>query len=176
MIIEETFISGLFIISPEIIKDSRGFFLESYKTSTFKKVVGYKYNFAQSNHSRSKANTLRGFRQESCSKLIYVTRGTALLIVVDSRIDSPTFRQYKKIILGDSPGKHQRILITKGLSNAFYCFNEVDYVNDVSEEYHLTEKKNFCWNDQSLNIDWPIEKPFLSESDSNLPSFNDLFL
>jgi dTDP-4-dehydrorhamnose 3,5-epimerase len=175
MKIKKTMISGLLTLEPDIIEDPRGFFLESYKASEFEKAMGRPHVFAQANHSRSQANTLRGFRKEGWDKLIYVTRGTALCVVVDSRLNSPTFGTHQKFILGDKPGQRKRIFVSEGLSNAFYCFDEVDYVNDVSGEYDPTARAGFQWNDPTIAIEWPTNEPLLSETDKDLPFFNDLF-
>lgn len=169
--LEPTRIEGLWRFIPDCIEDERGFFLESYRESLMQGVLGRPYRFAQSNHSRSKPNTLRGFRTEPWDKLIYVARGTALLVVVDPRRDSPTFGQHERFLMGDAPGERQRILLSRGLCNAFYCLTETDYLNDVSAEYEPSGRKGFRWDDPALGIDWPCEAPVLSAADRALPDF-----
>ncbi|MEC7764801.1 MAG: dTDP-4-dehydrorhamnose 3,5-epimerase family protein [Pseudomonadota bacterium] len=173
MSIEPGRIPGVWRLEGQPRDDERGFFVETFRQSLVAPDLGRPYEFAQMNHSRSKARTLRGFRSEPWDKLIYVPRGTALIVAVDSRPDSPTFRQHQSYVIGDAPGTRDHILISRGVSNAFYCFTETDYLNSVSDEYAPSGRRGFTWNDSSLAIDWPDMSPILSEADRNLPSFED---
>ena len=164
-------IQGVWQLQPEPIIDSRGFFAETYRTSAVEEILGRPYSFAQSNHSRSQANTLRGFRSEPWDKLIYIPRGTALCVVVDPRPDSPTFRQHESFLLGDAPGRRERLLISRGLCNAFYTLTETDYLNDVSKEFDASVRRGFRWDDPALGIEWPCTDPLLSKADRMLPDF-----
>lgn len=164
-------IAGLWHILPEPIADSRGFFQETFRASLLTETLGRPYHFAQTNHSRSLAGTLRGFRAEPWDKLIYIPRGTCLCAVVDPRPDSPTFRQHETVLMGDPPGSRQRLLVSRGLCNAFYCLTEADYLNDVSAEYDPAVRRGFRWDDKALGIDWPCKAPILSDRDAALPDF-----
>lgn len=172
MTIERRTIKGLWRLIPEPAGDERGFFVETFRQSLIASEMGRPYVFAQSNHSRSVARTLRGFRTEPWDKAIYVTRGTALVVVVDPRPDSPTYRAHETFLIGDAPGDRHRIVVSRGLANAFYCLTDVDYVNDVSEEYRPTGRRGFHWSAPGLGIDWPDTAPILSNADANLPSFD----
>ncbi|WP_292024014.1 dTDP-4-dehydrorhamnose 3,5-epimerase family protein [Maritimibacter sp. UBA3975] len=172
MTVEPCGIAGLWRVACEPVSDERGFFLETFRRSLVDPALGRPYQFVQGNHSRSAAGTLRGFRSEPWDKLIYVARGTALIVVVDPRPDSPTFRQHEKVMLGDAPGRRDRLLISQGLANAFYCVTEVDYINDVSQEYEPSVRRGFRWNDPTLGIDWPNRTPILSPADQSLPDFD----
>lgn len=169
-----TGIEGAWLLETSQLDDDRGFFLETYRESVIQKTLGRPYRFAQGNHSRSAPGTLRGFRLEPWDKLIYVAHGTALCVVVDPRPDSPTFRSHYSVLLGDEPGKRQRLLVSKGLSNAFYCLTEVDYLNDVSGEYDPYVRRGFRWNDPSVGVDWPTQDPILSRSDRELPTLDEI--
>lgn len=175
MHVHKTSIDGLLLIETSLIEDERGFFLEAYKESRFLETSGRPHRFAQTNHSRSRAGTLRGFHKEAWDKLIYVVRGTALCVVADSRPDSPTFGAHEAFLLGDRPGHRNRIFVSEGLSNAFYCHTEVDYLNDVSGEYDATKRGGFIWNDPTVGVQWPTADPLLSPSDARLPTFRALF-
>lgn len=164
-------ISGVWRFVTHALGDDRGFFCETYRDSVMSPALGRNYRFAQTNHSRSRANTLRGFRSESWDKLVYIPRGTALCVVVDPRKNSPTFRQHETFLVGDPPGGRERILISRGLCNAFYCLTETDYLNDVSAEFDASVRRGFRWNDPSLGIDWPCDSPLISDSDRALPDF-----
>ncbi len=158
-----------------MIDDDRGFFLENHKETVLSAALGRPHRFAQANHSRSQANTLRGFRKEPWDKLIYVVHGTAICAVVDTRPDSPTFGRFETVTLGDPPGRRWRLFVPKGVSNAFYCLTEVDYFNDVSGEYTPHERFGFIWNDPDVGVDWPCAQPILSETDRHQPRLRTLF-
>ena len=175
MIASDTSIDGVFLIENNAFDDDRGFFLENCRASVLNKRLPEPHRFAQSNHSRSQANTLRGFRKERWSKLIYVVHGTALCAVVDTRPDSETFGQSQTFLMGDSPGKRNRLYVPTGVSNAFYCLTEVDYLNDVSGEYEPSSRFGFIWNDPDVAVDWPCKNPILSDSDKSQPFLRDLF-
>lgn len=172
MQVEKTPIEGLTLFPTRIIEDTRGFFTETYRADALAEVLGRDYVFAQGNHSRSRAGTLRGFRAEPWDKLIHVAHGTALIVVVDIRPNSPTFRQHWRGMIGDRPGTRARILVQEGLANAFYCMTEVDYINEVSHPYLAHVRRGFIWNDPTLDIDWPDANPVLSVSDQRLPTLD----
>ena len=102
MKIEHPGISGLALLQNDVFEDKRGFFTESYRADMIEQALGRPYRFAQGNHSRSQARTLRGFRVEPWDKLISVAHGTALIVVADPRPDSPTFGQHWSALIGDA--------------------------------------------------------------------------
>ena len=155
--------------------DSRGFFTETYKQSLLTEALGRPYKFSQGNHSRSHKNVLRGFHSEPWDKLIHVVRGHALCVVADTRPESSTFGRHQTFHLGDAPGTRQRIFVSQGLSNAFYCFSEVDYLNDVSEEFDPANRKGFHWADPDIGVAWPTDNPILSDKDKELPTLREAY-
>lgn len=175
MPIQETPIAGFLIIRWPLFEDKRGFFKQSYQTSELEESLGRRPELNQGNHSRSQARVLRGFHMEPWDKLIYVVRGTALCVVADTRPDSPTFGKWESIRLGDKPGEHARLFVSQGLSNAFYCFSEADYINDVSANFTPEGRRGVVWNDPTLAVDWPDKEPVLSETDRALPTLKSLF-
>ncbi len=167
---------GAYLIETVSHEDDRGFFLENYRSSEIEEKLGRPYTFAQGNHSRSKTGTLRGFRCEPWDKLIYVPRGTALIVVADPNPGSPTFCKYITQILGDAPGQRNRVIVSKGLANAFYCLTDVDYMNEVSAPYQPSVRRGFRWDDPDVAVDWPTKTPILSVADRNLPSLKEMLL
>lgn len=175
MQVEPSGITGCFVVRTRQLEDARGFFLETQKSSVIETLLGRPHRFAQTNHSRSHAGTLRGFHSEGWDKLIYVARGHALCVVADTRPDSPTFGRHVRFELGDPPGRRDRVFIAEGLSNAFYCHTEVDYLNDVSAEYNPARRGGVLWCDPILAVDWPNRNPILSPTDQSLPTLAELF-
>jgi dTDP-4-dehydrorhamnose 3,5-epimerase len=169
-----TEIAGLFIVQWNVIKDARGFFKHTYQFGELARALGRDPRLRQGNHSRSQPGVLRGFHLEPWDKLIYVPRGHARCVVVDPRPGSPTFGRHLAFELGDEPGRRDRLLISRGLANAFYCYTETDYLNDVSEEFDPSNRLGFIWNDSDLGVEWPTASPLLSEQDMHLPRLRDL--
>ena len=170
-----TSIGGLLVVSWPVLADSRGFFKQTYQLSELSAVLGRDLRMQQGNHSRSMARVLRGFHAEPWDKLVYVIRGVATCVVADPRPDSPTFGHTASFLLGDDPGARNRLFISRGLANAFYCHTEVDYVNDVSEEFVPQAGFGIAWNDPDLAFPWPDTDPTLSEADRRQPTLRMLF-
>jgi dTDP-4-dehydrorhamnose 3,5-epimerase len=167
-------IEGVYVVRGGWIPDERGSFRQHYNARAVAGVAG-EITFAQGNHSRSQPGVLRGFHLEPWDKFIHVPRGTALVVVADTRPDSPTFARTFQILLGDEPGEHSRVLIRRGLANAFFALTEVDYLNDVSAEYHEEGREGIAWDDPDLGIDWPTRTPILSAADSSWPTLRERF-
>ena len=171
----KTLLGTSLIVEGDSRSDSRGLFRQTYQAGALEQVLGRPLRLRQGNHSRSRAGVLRGFHLEPWDKLAYVVRGTALFAVADLRPESPTFGQAATVLLGDVPGLPVRVFVPQGFANAFYCLTEVDYINDVSEEFDPTNRRGVIWNDPTLGVNWPATDPLLSESDQRLPTLATLF-
>jgi len=176
MPVTQTAIDGLLVIRWPDFGDERGCFRQTYQTSEIAAVLQREVCFLQGNHSRSSARVLRGFHAEEWDKCIYVARGTATCVVADIRRGSKTFGQTQSFVLGDPPGERVRLFISQGLCNAFYCHTEVDYLNEVSEEFDPSRRAGIIWNDPDLAVAWPDPDPIVSESDARLPTLRSFCL
>lgn len=176
MKITETELKGVFIIEPQVFGDHRGFFMESYNKEKFSE-YGLNYDFVQDNHSLSQqAGTLRGLHYQlepkAQAKLVRVTRGAIVDVVVDIRKNSPTFGQWISVILSESNKK--QILVPKGFAHGFCTLvenTEVQY--KVDEFYSPEHDRGIIWNDPDLNIQWPVSDPVLSEKDKKHPGLKE---
>lgn len=174
MDVDATPIEGVHVVRSAWLSDARGGFRQHYEAAGLAEAVGA-VTFAQGNHSRSAAGVLRGFHLEPWDKFLYVPRGTALVVVADPRPDSPTFGRTFSILLGDAPGEHARVLIRRGLANAFYAVTEVDYLNDVSAAFREAGREGIAWDDPDLAVDWPTRTPLLSDADRSWPTLRERF-
>jgi dTDP-4-dehydrorhamnose 3,5-epimerase len=59
-----TDIFNLLILEPEVHKDARGYFLESWNKKTIKNFAKLDVNFVQDNHSQSSKGVLRGLHYQ----------------------------------------------------------------------------------------------------------------
>ena len=117
MTVKETNLEGCFIIQPKVIKDNRGCFLESFNHAVFKEAIKKDINFVQDNESYSSKGVLRGLHYQkgdyAQAKLVRVIKGKILDVVVDLRIDSPTFSKHISIELTED--NKTQLFIPRGL-------------------------------------------------------------
>ena len=172
MIIEKTFIKDLNLLTPNVFKDDRGYFLESYNNKKLEQVI--RTNFVQENESLSYKNVLRGLHFQippySQAKLVRVIKGSILDIAIDLRKKSPTYGQHFKIVLNGNNKK--QLFIPIGFAHGFLCLENETILNyKCSNYYHQESEKSIIWNDPDLGIDWGIENPILSEKDKLAENF-----
>lgn len=171
--IQKTNIDGLLIVEGgKTFEDERGFFREPYRRNEFEESLGKPWVHVQENHAYSKKDVLRGIHIAPWDKFIYCPYGEVLSVIVDVRKDSPTFKQVFKMQIGFS--NKVKLFVPAGLGNSYLILSEeAVYEYQVSSYYVAGEEKGIAWDDQELNIEWPIENPILSEKDQNNPSFAD---
>ena len=172
----ESFIKGLFEITPRIFKDERGYFFESYSKKLFEE-NGVKEEFVQDNQSLSSKNVLRGlhFQKQPYAqgKLVRVIIGSVLDVAVDLRKDSPTFGKYDAVVLDGKRGN--MFYIPPGFAHGFLTLEEGSIFSyKCTDFYNKASESGIIWNDLDLNIDWGISAPLVSEKDVLLPSFKEI--
>lgn len=174
MDIERLDIDGLFLIKPEVYRDRRGFFLESYRKEDFFKAFGV--DFLQDNHSFSVKGTIRGFHFQEGGrekKLIRVISGKIFDVAVDIRRDSGSFGEWRGVFLDDVDCN--MFFISEGFAHGFCVLSEGAHVVYKTSSY-FEEKKERGFSLFGLGIDWPSRDPVLSDKDMKAPSFQELFL
>jgi len=169
-------IPDVILIKPKVFEDHRGFFMETYKKDDFEK-IGIKNEFVQENHSKSIFGVLRGlhFQKEpySQAKLVRCIRGVIFDVAVDIRRDSPTFGKYVSVILSEHT--KEILYIPRGFAHGFEVLSETaEVVYLVDNLYAPQSEGGIIWNDESLNIKWPIRNPILSEKDKKWPTLKEL--
>jgi dTDP-4-dehydrorhamnose 3,5-epimerase len=177
-IIENFIFSEVFIITPKIFKDNRGYFEETFKKSDFEK---HKINtqFVQENRSMSKKGVIRGLHYQiqprAQDKLVWVVKGKVLDVIVDVRKTSPTFKQWASMVLDEFESR--MLYIPKGFAHGFCALtDEVHLVYKCTNEYDPKTERGIIWNDPDLKITWPINNPIISEKDLELPLLKDATL
>ena len=166
----ETALPGVLVLQPDVHRDSRGFFLETYRRDRFAD-LGISDQFVQDNHSRSTQGTLRGLHYQlrhSQAKICRVIEGEALDVVVDIRHGSPTFGRWVAVLL--SAEKQNQIYVPKGFAHGFLAKSpSVQLLYKCSEFYQPDDEHGVLWNDPDLAIAWGEAEPLLSEKDRRLP-------
>lgn len=167
-------LNGLKLLKPKVFGDDRGFFLESYKESDLLK-HGINEKFLQDNHSLSNKNVLRGLHfqwDKPMGKLIRVTRGSAMVCEVDIRKDSPTYKQNYMVEL--SSQNFLMLWVPFGFANGFLTLEDnTEMLYKCTAEWNPKAESAIKWNDKSLNINWGIENPIISEKDSLAEGIDD---
>ena len=167
MKITKTNIDGLIIIEPEIFKDDRGSFLESWNVKKFKE-IGIDDHFVQDNQSNSSKGILRGLHFQNPpyaqAKLVRVVRGSVLDVAVDLRSNSSTYGKHYSIVLSDKNFKS--FYIPKGFAHGFVALEDnTIFSYKCSDMYNKESEGCLIWNDQDLGIDWNINDPIISLKD-----------
>ncbi len=165
----KTPLPGVLLIQPEIRRDARGFFLETYHQARFAD-FGIDDRFVQDNHSVSVQGTLRGLHYQlrrPQAKICRVIEGQALDVAVDIRLGSPTFGKSVAVVL--SAEKQNQIYIPKGFAHGFLAQSpSVQFLYKCSDFYQADDEHGVLWNDPDLAIDWGEADPLISEKDRGL--------
>ena len=165
-------IPGLVLIEPKVFEDGRGFFMETYKAPDFV-AAGIKVNFVQENHSRSSKGVLRGLHYQNPplaqGKLVRVVRGQVFDVAVDIRKGSPTWGKWVGVILSEE--NRNSLYVPAGLAHGFCVLSKIaEVIYKATAVYSAESEAGIIWNDEDLNIDWPVRQPILSDKDKKWPS------
>lgn len=178
MNIIETPIKDLVIIEPDVFKDQRGFFCETYNLKRYQQ-AGIKCDFVQDNQSASCYGVVRGLHFQlppyTQAKLVSCLVGKVLDVALDLRDGSPTYGQHFAVEL--SAENHRQFFIPKGFAHGFSVLSEhAIFTYKCDELYHPEADGGILLTDESLGIDWqvPREKMILSEKDLNRKKLSEL--
>ena len=159
------------LIEPDVHRDARGFFLETWHARRYRE-GGIRADFVQDNHSKSRRGTLRGFHAQSRhsqGKLVRVIRGEIFDVAVDIRVGSPSYARHVCARL-TAESFHQ-LWVPPGFGHAFLVLSEeaeVEY--KCTDFYDPADEIGFAWDDPAVAVGWPIDEPVLSEKDRNAPN------
>lgn len=174
MIFKETALKGAYLIELEKIRDERGFFARAWCQREFA-AAGLTARIAQTNVSYSaKRGTLRGMHYQvqphAEAKLIRCTRGAIYDVIVDLRVDSPTYRQWIGVEL--TADDHRMLFVPENFAHGFLTLSDgVEVTYQVSEFYTPGAERGIRWNDPAIGIKWPMEPTVVSRKDMSWPDF-----
>lgn len=178
MLIENTALPGVKILTPKRFGDERGFFCESWS----KRIMadhGLNYDFVQDNHSLSaRVGTVRGLHFQSPphaqSKLVRCGRGALYDVAVDVRRGSPTYGQWVGVDLTFENGR--QLLVPAGFLHGFVTRTPDTEIIYKCSDYYAPECDGAVrWNDPDIGVDWGMgeTEPVLSEKDTVAPLLAD---
>ncbi len=170
-----TQLEGVVIIEPEVFRDNRGFFAETYNQKRYEK-YGINCIFVQDNLSYSQQNTLRGLHfqiKHPQAKLVQVISGEIFDVAVDIRPDSTTFGKWTGAYLSDK--NKRQLFIPQGFAHGFSVLSETAYFSYKCSDYYFPQDEGgIVWSDPDIHIDWPVTNPIISEKDKQLPCLSEL--
>jgi len=175
MTFEKTPIRDVFVITPLVREDERGFFMESYKQDAAE-AAGIKENFVQDNHSKTNIkHTIRGLHFQwdpPMGKLMRVSRGSAFLVAVDIRKGSPTLGKWFGIEATEDNKK--QLYAPAGFARGFQTLSDVcEVLYKSSGLYNKNAESELNWADPEVGIQWPAAPALLSPRDTNAKMLKD---
>lgn len=164
-------IKDAFTIEPRVWSDDRGYFTETFRQDLFDAFAGRHVEFVQDNESMSTRGVLRGLHFQSGdtsqAKLVRVSRGKVLDVIVDLRRDSPTFRQHAVIELSED--NHRQLFVPRGMAHGFFVLSDVAvFQYKVDNTYSPSTEHTLRFDDPALGLPPHISDPtLLSPKDLN---------
>lgn len=161
----QTEIPGVFIIETPAYEDGRGAFVKTFHKDSFNQ-KHLNVTFRECFYSVSKKNVIRGMHfhlpPKDHAKLIYVTHGAILDVVLDLRIGSPAYGKYITAEL--SQKNHKLIFIPTGCAHGFLSLREGTCTTYLQSGTYSKEHDTGIRYD-SFGMDWGVGFPILSQRD-----------
>ena len=172
MRVSETALNGVKLIEPDVFKDQRGWFFESYSSWKMDQ-MGISVVFVQDNHSFSeRKGVIRGLHYQNepmaQSKLVRCTRGSVRDMAVDIRVGSPNYLKWVSVEL--SSANKTMIFIPKGFAHGFVTLEdntEIQY--KVDNFYSKEHDRSIRYDDPEIGVDWGLKEPLVSDKDAAAP-------
>ena len=153
---KKTEIEGVVIVEMKSHRDSRGYFMETYKKADFV-AGGINVNFVQDNQSMSFKGVLRGLHYQinhPQSKLVRVVEGAVFDVVVDLRPGSSTYGKWVGVELTAENCK--QLYIPRGFAHGFLVLSEHAVMcYKCDNVYYPNDEGGLMWNDPAIGIEWP---------------------
>lgn len=169
-VVESQTIEGVYIVTPKVFGDDRGYFVETYR----REWIPSGREMIQSN---------RGDRIKGCivglhyhlhqADYWYVPRGHARVVLHDLRLGGRTDGATQMIDLGEvdgGPNAHTGLYIPPGVAHGFASLSDMTITYLVDGYYNPNDELGVAWDDPAINADWGLSDPILSARDSSNPT------
>jgi len=165
-------IAGCHEVQPRVMHDARGSFVKVFHADAFRE-LGLATEFTEEYYSHSHKGVIRGMHFQTPpadhAKMVYCVRGEVFDVVLDLRVGSPTYGQAATFVLSAEAGNY--VYIPKGLAHGFCALSDTaTLVYKVTTVYAPQSDAGVLWS--SVDVDWPVETPILSERDARFPRFD----
>ena len=170
-----TSLEGVLIVEPDVFRDDRGFFTETYRRDRYEG-LGIGCEFVQDNLSLSRRGTVRGLHYQhpqAQAKLIQAVRGEVFDVCVDIRVGSPRFGSWFGLRL--SSEENRQVFVPEGFAHGFCALtDDAMILYKCSRSYAPDCDAGILWSDPEIGIDWPMREPHLSSKDRQHPRLRDV--
>jgi dTDP-4-dehydrorhamnose 3,5-epimerase len=174
--------AGPLLLTPRVLGDDRGYFLESWNRRSFAEALGIPEaelpSFVQDNQSRSSRGVLRGLHYqvapEAQAKLVRCVAGEIFDVVVDLRRHSASFGQWSGARL--SATNHRQLWVPVGFAHGFLTLSDTaDVLYKTVGYWSRACERSLRWNDPAIGINWPVAdlaglEPLLNGKDAEAPT------
>jgi dTDP-4-dehydrorhamnose 3,5-epimerase len=171
----DTPLAGVILIEPDVHRDARGYFLETFHATKYA-AAGIPVEFVQDNYSASVASTLRGLHMQlrrPQGKLVRVVAGEIWDVAVDVRRGSPSFGRWTAEAL--SAENFKQLYIPPGCAHGFCVLSTMAHIEyKCTELYDPLDELGIAWDDPALAIPWPVREPMMSERDRHHPRLHEV--
>lgn len=170
-----TNLKDCYILEPARFGDARGYYSPVYIEPELTE-LGFQ-GIKQISRSKSSKGILRGMHFQkgdyAQAKIVEVTQGSVVDVVVDMRPDSPSYRQSTSVLL--TPDNNRQLYIPRGFAHGFLSLeDDTIFQYFVDNAYAPEQEDGIAWDDPEINIDWQkifdeydIKEPMLSEKDQH---------
>jgi len=173
-----TAIPDVKVVVPDIFRDERGYFAETYNEDRYVK-AGIVVKFVQDNESCSSRGVLRGLHwqagEHGQAKLVRVIRGAVWDVAVDIRRNSPTFGRSVSCELTAENGR--QFFIPRGFAHGFVVLEDNTLFSYKCDNFYCkASERGLKFDDPALGITWPWpgRDYLLSEKDRFHPLLKDI--
>ena len=171
---ESDVIAGVWLHTPDIHGDDRGYFVETYRREYFPQGR----EMIQANRGDRVAGCLVGLHYHlHQADFWYVPFGTARVVLHDLRSGGPTDGATLCLTIGrrdDGTHDHTGIFIPPGVAHGFASLTDMTITYLVDSYYNPADELGVAWDDPEIAADWGVENPVLSNRDQTNPTRADL--
>lgn len=175
VIFKESPLKGVYLIEPELLQDTRGFFARSWCRQEFRD-HGLDSRLSQCSISFNRLKgTVRGMHYQAAphgeGKLVRCTHGSVYDVVVDLRRDSRTFCRWFGVEL--SASNHAAVYIPEYCAHGFQALeNDTELFYQMTVAHTPEAARGLRWNDPALGIELPLPVSVIAERDATYPDFD----
>jgi dTDP-4-dehydrorhamnose 3,5-epimerase len=166
-----TVLDGCFEIRPRVLADHRGTFIKLFHFNTFSD-KGLVHKFSDVDYLASPKDSLRGLHfhpdAEEYAMLVSCASGSALHVAIDLRRKSKTYGKVYSVKLESLTAN--TLYIPGGVAHGFLSVAD-DTTLLTMASHRTSERKGIHW--QSIDFDWPVSNPIVSEEDQRLMSLSE---
>lgn len=169
-------LAGVFLVEPEPVTDSRGFFARTWCAEEFGE-RGLETVVAQCNVSYNAVRgTIRGLHYQvepfAEAKLVRCTAGAILDVAVDVREGSET--RYRWLAVELTAENRNALYLPAGFAHGLQTLTDgAEVFYQMFERYSPQHARGLRWDDPRLAIAWPLASPTISDRDRSFDLISD---